>query len=476
MHIALQGCLRARSVPYGLTADTGGHIKYLLELVAASEEAGVARQEVVVRRFHDAVLGKRYGERFEPLGERSRIVRVSGATPGYRSKEEMAPEIPAIVSNLVDHIAATGRPDVVHAHYADAGAVALELKRRLGLPFVFTGHSLGRVKAQAVGETNATLARRIATEDRVLAEADRIVVSSRDEAERQYGLYPAMRARSRRAAILLNPPGCDLSAFSDDDMRPALRTLIEGPLARPDLPVVLAIARPVWKKNLTGLVEAFAGSDLRDRANLVVVAGTREDIRAEEPEHRAVLEELLYLRDRHGLDGHMSMPRHHEQADIPAIYAHARRSGGVFANVAFNEPFGLTFLEAAAAGLPVVATAHGGPNDIVGRLRNGLLVDPFDTQAVSGALARMIDDDALRDACAARGLQRVSFYSWERHARDYRADLERLVEQPRVQPLAPLTPRDRSAVPRDRSAVRFAPRSPAPLPSRIAQAVPGEPS
>ena len=464
MHIALQGCLRAHAVPYGLTADTGGHIKYLLELVEAAEAAGLERQEVVVRRFHDGDLGAHYGQRSEPLGPRSRIVRIAGLTRGYLAKEEMAPELPAIVDNLVDHIAGTGRPDVIHAHYADAGWVAAELKRKLGIPFVFTGHSLGRVKARAVGGTDSALANRIAMEDRVVAEADRIVVSSRDEAEVQYGLYPTLCARED-AAIRLNPPGCDLDAFGPAPLRPALRAKIEGPLARPDLPMALAIARPVHKKNLSGLVEAFARSDLRERANLVVVAGTRGDLRAEEGEHRAVWEELLYLRDRHDLDGHMSLPKTHEQTDIPALYAHARETGGLFANVALNEPFGLTFLEAAASGLPVVATAHGGPRDIVGRLDNGTLVDPFDGDAIAQAMDALLGDRDRWETCSLNGLERVRYYRWARHARDYARELETLAK-----PAHTIAKPDRRRV-----GARFGTRTSAPaLPA--AQPVPGETS
>ena len=424
MHIALQGCLRARAVPYGLTADTGGHIKYLLELVEAAEAAGVARQEIVVRRFHDEALGLHYARRVEPFGPRSRIVRIDGASARYLAKEEMAGEIPALIDNLVAHIGRTGRPDVIHAHYADAGTVAGEIRRRLGIPFVFTGHSLGRVKAGTIGRADAVLQRRIDAEERVIAGADRIVVSSRDEAKRQYGLYDAIRGREH--AILLNPPGCDLER-TDAALPPALRRRIEGPLADPRRPAVLALARPVRKKNLAGLVRAFAHGTLRERANLVVFAGTRGDLREEGGEHRAVLEELLYLQDRHDLAGHMVMPKHHAPGDVPAIYAWARRTGGVFANVALNEPFGLTFLEAAAAGLPVVATEHGGPKDIVGRLGNGLLVDPEDDAAIAAALERLLDDRALHAACARQGEERVAHYGWRRHARDYLADLARLV-------------------------------------------------
>ena len=44
-----------------------------------------------------------------------------------------------------------------------------------------------------------------------------------------------------------------------------------------------------------------------------------------------------------------------------------------------QEPFGLTLIEAAAHGAPLVATSNGGPVDIVNTLGNGVLVDPSDT-------------------------------------------------------------------------------------------------
>ena len=57
-HVALQGCLTLRDVPYGLTADTGGHIKYLLELAETSaKDPAVERIDLVTRGFVDPKLG-----------------------------------------------------------------------------------------------------------------------------------------------------------------------------------------------------------------------------------------------------------------------------------------------------------------------------------------------------------------------------------------------------------------------------------
>jgi sucrose-phosphate synthase len=52
LHIALQGCLRGDGVVYGLTADTGGHIRYLLDLVSASvQDRDLTRIAVATRLF-----------------------------------------------------------------------------------------------------------------------------------------------------------------------------------------------------------------------------------------------------------------------------------------------------------------------------------------------------------------------------------------------------------------------------------------
>ncbi len=60
-HIALQGCLTLSDVPYGINADTGGHITYLLELACASaRDPEIERIDIVTRGFMDSKLGMRF--------------------------------------------------------------------------------------------------------------------------------------------------------------------------------------------------------------------------------------------------------------------------------------------------------------------------------------------------------------------------------------------------------------------------------
>ncbi|KAK8544716.1 hypothetical protein V6N13_045795 [Hibiscus sabdariffa] len=64
-------------------------------------------------------------------------------------------------------------------------------------------------------------------------------------------------------------------------------------------------------------------------------------------------------------------------------------------NPAFIEPFGLTLIEAAAYGLPIVATKNGGHIDIHKVLDNGALVDPHDQQFIADALLKLVSDKQL---------------------------------------------------------------------------------
>ncbi|RZK87241.1 MAG: HAD family hydrolase, partial [Methylobacterium sp.] len=214
LHVALQGCLRGGGVAFGLTADTGGHIRYLLDLVAASaQDAGIERIVVATRLF-DGIYGPDYAVPEERISDKVELVRLASASPAYRSKEEMHAEVPSFARNLVAWIARQPRaPDMIHAHYADAASVAARVEDELGIPFVFTAHSLGRVKASLLraGAADAPdLVHRIAAEEEALARASLVVASSRDEAEVQYAGYTAYDP----GRIRVLPPGSDLARFT----------------------------------------------------------------------------------------------------------------------------------------------------------------------------------------------------------------------------------------------------------------------
>jgi sucrose-phosphate synthase len=97
-------------------------------------------------------------------------------------------------------------------------------------------------------------------------------------------------------------------------------------------------------------------------------------------------------------------------------------------NPAFTEPFGLTLIEAAASGLPIVATADGGPRDIVGACHNGLLVDATRPEAIRAGIEDALADPARWRTWAESGVAAAhEQFSWPSHARRYVEALQQVV-------------------------------------------------
>lgn len=191
-------------------------------------------------------------------------------------------------------------------------------------------------------------------------------------------------------------------------------------LTNPHKPMILALSRPDPKKNITTLLKAFGEcKPLRELANLTLIMGNRDDIDEMSGGSANVLTTVLKLVDKYDLYGQVAFPKHHKQNDVPEIYRLAAKTKGVFVNPALVEPFGLTLIEAAAHGLPMVATKNGGPVDIHQALHNGLLVDPHDQQEIADALLKLVSEKSLWNECQKNGWKNIHLFSWPEHCRTY---------------------------------------------------------
>ncbi|CAM3180130.1 HAD family hydrolase [Paracoccus nototheniae] len=424
LHVALGGCLRAPPVSYGITEDTGGHIAYLLgAAMAQARLAPVAAVDIVTRAFQGPGLDAAHDRMTEPVAPGCRILRLRTANNGYLSKEALEAEIPALGAAFIDLLRGMARrPDVIHAHFADAARLARMAQQEFGIPWIYTPHSLALQKNPDAARLPA-LQRRIADERTAIADAGAIILSSRDEAERQLRPYGA-DAEGRSHCIA---PGVVLARQPD----PAIAEALLAPFLRdPALPILLAVARPVHKKNLAGLVDAYAASPaLQARANLVILAGLRDGIERGPTEQDQVLRGLFDRIDRHGLWGKVALPPRHDAVQLRGLYARAAM-GGVFVNPAFHEPFGLTLVEAAQAGVPVVATRHGGPVDILDQLGHGALVDPLDGAQIADACLRLMIDPDRAGGVAAAQRRALALFDWQAWAQRSLAVIDGLRQPP----------------------------------------------
>lgn len=428
--ISVHGLIRGKEMELGRDADTGGQITYVVELAKAlGRNPQVDQIDLLTRLVDDPQVSPDYAVAEEALSDKVRILRLPCGPKRYLRKESLWPHLDQMVDRCLHLLRQQGRlPDIIHTHYADAGYVGLQLSNLLGIPQIHTGHSLGRPKRQRLldsGRKEQTIERqfnfsqRIRVEEEVLSHAALIVASTRQEVTDQYGMY---QQPDQRYSVI--PPGTNTSLFFPPGRKPItpeVTEMIDRFLSQPDKPAVLAICRPDGRKNIPGLLKAYGEHpELHEQANLVIVAGTREDIREMGEAQQKVLNDLLLDIDRYDLWGKVAIPKNCSVEYIPELYRLVARRRGVFVNPALTEPFGLTLIEAAASGIPFVATEDGGPRDIVGNCHSGQLIDPLDSDGIARAIVDVLQDRKQWQKLSRNGIAGVRrHYTWDGHVTKY---------------------------------------------------------
>lgn len=447
---SIHGLVRGHGLELGRDADTGGQIKYVVELAnELSSDPRVDKIEIVTRLVKDKSVSEDYAVPIEKVNDKLSIIRIRCGGGKYIRKELLWNHLEEFVDKSIKYIKKMHRlPDVIHGHYVDAGYVCTELTQFFGIPFIHTGHSLGRDKLRKLLsdgmdkkdiERKYKINHRIEIEENIIHFANLIITSTNQEIKKQYGDY----RNTTEEKFCVVQPGVDLSRFypynariKQDRQTAKLLQDISSKLlnffVEIDKPLILTLCRPDKRKNISGLIKAY-GEDkkLQEKANLAIFAGIRDDIQAMDENEQEVLTEILLLMDKYNLYGKMAIPKQHEtQTEVPELYRIAADTGGVFINAALTEPFGLTLIEAAACGVPVVATDDGGPRDILGNCKNGILVDVSDTKNISKAVNKILDDKNLWKNYSENGIENVrKFYTWKAHTDKYLKEIEELVKK-----------------------------------------------
>lgn len=153
------------------------------------------------------------------------------------------------------------------------------------------------------------------------------------------------------------------------------------------------------RKNLAGLLYAFATVAAESEATLVVVGG-----------RGWLFDDTLALVSRLGLAKRVRFEGHVRSADLPLWYNAAR----VVVYPSLYEGFGLPPLEALACGAVVVTSDGSALPEVVGDA--ALMVDVRDPAALAAALLRALRDENLRATMSDRGPRQAARFSWARTA------------------------------------------------------------
>ncbi len=96
----------------------------------------------------------------------------------------------------------------------------------------------------------------------------------------------------------------------------------------------------------------------------------------------------------------------------------------VFCLPSLQEGFGIVFLEAMAAGLPIVAVRAGAVPEILGEEEVGFLVSPSDPQELAVKLVQLLQDDELRMRLGAAGIRKVEAFEISKVSQQFATALE----------------------------------------------------
>lgn len=458
MHIAFinpQGNFDRHDSYWTQHPDFGGQLVYVKEV--AIQLALIGNQvDIITRQIIDPDWPE-FSERIEHYSnvDDLRIIRLPCGPKGFINKEELWPYLGTEwVYRIEDHYQDDGLPDIFTTHYADGGLCGALLNQHTGIPFTFTGHSLGAQKMDKLGVSRSNIididkmykfSRRILAERVSMDRCSCIFTSTQQERFIQYGhhVYHLAITPNDDHRFSVTPPGVNCEIFSPEisDLDSAItKRFVDSmrrdiPAERHSLPMVLASSRLDPKKNHIGILKAFvADPALHMNANLaLVVSGIDDplhDLSDVDPKEKVLLEEIISFIEKNDLRKNVFSVRIDNQRELAAAYRYAASLRSVFVLTALYEPFGLAPLEAMSCGLPAIVTQNGGPSEsmVAGGKEFGILIDPSDPKDIARGIMRILTDKNVWNEFHQAGMQRISSkFTWKRTAEGYLNSFEKIL-------------------------------------------------
>ena len=246
-----------------------------------------------------------------------------------------------------------GKPDVLHSHFYFMGAIAAQLPALSGVPLVHTEHSSKLNKSlDAISSLDKKLAQKAFTAASVITA---VSTAYADKLHQNFNI----KAQVLPNVLALSLSGTSTSSVTDGE---------------PITPFTwVSVGRLIQPKGFDTLLEAFAQTLKADANQQLQIVG--------DGPYRGALQtkiQQLHLTDKVKLLG--AMPRNKVQECLANAHA--------FVLLSQSETFGVSYIEAMALGLPVVATCCGGPSDFV-NATNGCLVPVGDAAKAADAMCKI---------------------------------------------------------------------------------------
>lgn len=251
---------------------------------------------------------------------------------------------------------------------------------------------------------------------RWLGSCDRVIANS------HYTASLAEEKGAKKSSICIISPGVDIEesgCLGGEEAKAA--TGLKG------RKVLLYVGRLARRKGVKEFVEKSLPkiiSEVPEACFVIVGENPTESL----IHHDDVMGELKALVGDMRLENHVRLLGWLSDGDLAKVY----RASDLMVLPVLSmkddvEGFGIVLLEAAAAGLPAVATRVGGIPDAIEDGKSGILVDPEDYESMSRATVNLLRDDRGRVTLGECARKRVrEEFSWERVVKKYEEILESL--------------------------------------------------
>ncbi|MBR3270165.1 glycosyltransferase [Candidatus Saccharibacteria bacterium] len=295
------------------------------------------------------------------------------------------------------------RPDVVHVQGSDPiGVATVSYAKKNKIPVVTTEHNQPEVLTQSLkmpGFTRKPVNNMLSSYFvKRQKKSDYVTMPTKLAIKKLIG------TQNLGVPVEAVSNGVDLSAFKPG--KPSAEIYKKYKIEQ-NVPIVLYIGRVDPEKKVGLVLRAFADFLYRCKSNkidklsktlfVVVGDGVDKPRLMEEARSIGVADSVRFL-------GRVTGP------DLAELY----KLGDVFATASEIETQGIVLIEAAATGLPLIAVDAGAVAEVCKNTENGFLIKPGDVVAMSGALYRLLSDDALREKMSKKSIEIANEHSLDK--------------------------------------------------------------
>ena len=362
--------------------DGGGMNVYVREVSSALEEAGIS-STVFTRRVDKET------PKVMAFGNGLKVVQIDAGDFSLR-KEELFSVVEDFTNGVEEFLITEDQHDALLANYWLSGSAAHQLKHNLNMPLITSFHTLARVKA-ASGDKSFGYEERIKVESEVIGCSDVILSNSSFETDQLVSHYGADPSR-----IEIVPPGVDHSIFN-----PACKSEARRLLNLSEQKTLLFVGRIQPLKGVDLAISTLA--ELEDKDARLILIGSSSGMEGPS-EQRRITKMVKEL----GLTNRVLFVEPQPQEKLVNWY----RAADVLLMPSRSESFGLVALEAAACGLPVVASEVGGLQTIVENGLSGYLINDRDPWSYAAHVSKIIDDSGKAEEMSKEAVEMSKSFTW----------------------------------------------------------------